>query len=365
MRKDTDAACEPTARDGRGVGAKVSVRGVSKRFGATLAADRIDLDIRDGEFLTLLGASGCGKTTLMRMIAGFERPAEGSIFIDGRDVTNLPPRERRLGMVFQQYSLFPHMTVAENIAYGLQAQRLQARQITERVDEMLELIQLPHLRERRPGQLSGGQQQRVALARALATRPSVLMLDEPLGALDLKLRQQLQTELKRIHRETRTTFLFVTHDQEEALHLSDRIAVMRGGRIEQLDNPTSIYMRPVNDFVADFIGDISFLTGDYDPLAGVFELGGTVRIPVRLDRPAGPARLAVRPEQVKLGAGPGALAARIREVVPETGSTLLHLELDDRRPLLSRVLGLPEGQLYRDQAVHVMLADCCVAFDPS
>lgn len=192
--------------------AKVSVRQLVKRYGTTTAADSIDLDIRDGEFLTLLGSSGCGKTTLMRMIAGLETADSGQITIDGRDVTHLPPRQRKLGMVFQQYSLFPHMTVGENIGYGLRAQGAPEAQITERVREMLDLIQLPHVRDGKPGQLSGGQQQRVALARALATRPSVLMLDEPLGALDLKLRRQLQSEIKRIHRETGSTFLFVTHD---------------------------------------------------------------------------------------------------------------------------------------------------------
>ncbi|HTN64818.1 MAG TPA: ABC transporter ATP-binding protein, partial [Burkholderiaceae bacterium] len=224
--------------------AKVSVRQLVKRYGATTAADHIDLDILNGEFLTLLGSSGCGKTTLMRMIAGLETADSGAVVIDGREVTHLPPRQRRLGMVFQQYSLFPHMTIGENVGYGLRAQRTPESQIKARVDEMLELVQLPHLRDRKPGQLSGGQQQRVALARALATRPSVLMLDEPLGALDLKLRRQLQSELKRIHRETGSTFLFVTHDQEEALFLSDRIAIMRGGKIEQLASPQDIYLRP-------------------------------------------------------------------------------------------------------------------------
>ena len=342
---------------------KVSVRCVTKRFGATLAADHIHLDIRDGEFLTLLGASGCGKTTLMRMIAGFERPDGGRIHIDGRDVTDLPPRARHLGMVFQQYSLFPHMTVAENIAYGLKAQRIDADRMAQRVQEMLELVQLPQVSERRPGQLSGGQQQRVALARALATRPSVLMLDEPLGALDLKLRRQLQTELKRIHRETRTTFLFVTHDQEEALHLSDRIAVMRGGQIEQLADPATLYTHPVSEFVADFIGDISFLAGRHEPSTRTFHLGDSLSVPVHLARPEGPARLAVRPEQVQLSERAGALRATVREVVPETGSTLLHLELGDRQPLLARVLGLPQGRSLLGQQVRVTLDNCSLAFD--
>ncbi len=343
---------------------KVAARGLTRRFGTTAAADGIDLDIHDGEFLTLLGASGCGKTTLMRMIAGLERPDAGSIAIDGRDVTALPPRARRLGMVFQQYSLFPHMTVAENVAYGLQAQGAPRSEIAERVQAMLELVQLPQLRDRRPAQLSGGQQQRVALARALATRPSLLMLDEPLAALDLKLRRQLQSELKRIHRQTGTTFLFVTHDQEEALHLSDRIAVMRGGRIEQLGDPRSIYLHPTNEFVADFIGDISFLDGHYDA-SGSFELPGGARIAAPLPRPAGPARLAVRPEQVSLTNATSGLAAMIVEVAPETGSTLLALRLACGQRLQARLLGLPASALAPGQPVRVQLDQCTLAFGPA
>ncbi len=344
--------------------AKVTARGLLKRFGTTVAADRIDLDIRDGEFLTLLGASGCGKTTLMRMIAGFEPPDAGRIAIDGRDVTDLPPRARRLGMVFQQYSLFPHMTVADNIAYGLRAQGAPAADVAARVTAMLELVQLPQVRDRRPAQLSGGQQQRVALARALATRPSLLMLDEPLAALDLKLRRQLQSELKRIHRETGTTFLFVTHDQEEALHLSDRVAVMRNGRIEQLGDPQSVYLRPVNEFVADFIGDISFLDGHYDA-AGQFELAGGDRVAAPLALPAGSARLALRPEQVVLTDASAGLAAMITDVAPETGSTLLGLRLAGGQRLLSRVLGLPSRALAPGQPVRVQLLDCTLAFGPA
>jgi ABC-type Fe3+/spermidine/putrescine transport system ATPase subunit len=227
---------------------------------------------------------------------------------------------------------------------------------------MLALVQLPHLRDRRPGQLSGGQQQRVALARALATRPAVLMLDEPLGALDLKLRRQLQDELKRIHRETRTTFLFVTHDQEEALHLSDRIAIMREGRIEQLDEQGALYLRPVNDFVADFIGDVRFLEGTYDPAASVMRLPGGEVIAVRIDAPAGPVKLAVRPEQVCLGEHPEALCAQLTNVVLETGSTLLHLRLPGGQPLLARVLGIGDRAWARGATVPVRIAAGAVAF---
>ncbi|HVR53039.1 MAG TPA: ABC transporter ATP-binding protein [Pseudorhodoferax sp.] len=349
-----------------GGGTKVAVRGLCKRFGPTLAADHIDLDIRDGEFLTLLGASGCGKTTLMRMIAGFERPDRGQIHIDGRDVTALAPRARHLGMVFQQYSLFPHMSVAENIGYGLRAQRVPEADVRERVAQMLDLVQLPQVRDKRPGQLSGGQQQRVALARALATRPSVLMLDEPLGALDLKLRRQLQAELKRIHRETGTTFLFVTHDQEEALHMSDRIAVMRGGRIEQLAAPQAIYQHPVSDFVADFVGDISFLRGRCDPAAGLFHVEGGGSVPLQSARAPGPARLAVRPEQVQLAGGAGgadALDAVVSDVVPETGSTRVHLRLAGGQALQARLLGFGAAALAPGQAVQARVAGCDTVFD--
>ncbi|WP_151448923.1 ABC transporter ATP-binding protein [Lacisediminimonas profundi] len=343
--------------------AKVSVRGLVKRFGTTTAADNIDLDIEDGEFLTLLGSSGCGKTTLMRIIAGFETADAGTVTIDGRDVTHLPPRQRRLGMVFQQYSLFPHMTVGENIGYGLRAQRAPEPDIEKRVTEMLALVQLPDLRDRKPGQLSGGQQQRVALARALATRPSVLMLDEPLGALDLKLRRQLQAELKRIHRETGTTFLFVTHDQEEALYLSDRVAVMRGGKIEQLASPQDIYLQPVNEFVADFVGDVAFIDGIHDPGLRVVILPQGSAIPARLALPAGPVRLAVRPENVKI-ASPGAdtVPGVVIQVAHQTGTTIYNVRLASGQEVKVRSLGLAGGVDSPGQAVHLSFADCHLAF---
>ena len=345
---------------------KVSLRSVDKRFGATVAADRVDLDIEDGEFLTLLGASGCGKTTLMRIVAGFERPDAGRVEIDGRDVTHLPPRARRLGMVFQQYSLFPHLTVAENVGYGPRVQGASARATAERVDEMLALVRLDGLHDRRPAQLSGGQQQRVALARALATRPSVLMLDEPLAALDLKLRRQLQAELKRIHRQSGTTFLFVTHDQEEALFLSDRVAVMRAGRIEQIAAPDVLYGQPVNAFVADFVGDIRFLDGAHDPAAGVVRLGADLRVPVSLDRAAGPVRLAVRPEQVTLlptDAREG-LPAVVESVAQQVGTTVIELRLGDGQALSLRRLGHGAGLPGPGDAVRVRIATDVRAFEP-
>jgi ABC-type Fe3+/spermidine/putrescine transport system ATPase subunit len=342
---------------------KVSVRRLVKRFGATLAADHINLDIQEGEFLTLLGASGCGKTTLMRMIAGFEKPDAGRVEIDGRDVTPLPPRERRLGMLFQQYSLFPHMTVAENIGYGLRAQRVPEAQAAARVAEMLDLVQLPHVRDRRPSQLSGGQQQRIALARALATRPSLLMLDEPLGALDLKLRRQLQNELRRIHRETGTTFLFVTHDQEEALHLSDRIAVMRGGRVEQLADPETVYLRPSSAFVADFIGEVSFLNVEVED--GGLRLPGGSLLSVALERAKGPARIAVRPEDVAIAqpGDEGALDAVVEQMAYEPGATLYTLRLAGAEEVKARVLGIAASAARPGDRVGLRLGHRLMAFD--
>jgi len=237
----------------------IELAGVTKRFGAFTAVDRVDLTVKAGEFLTLLGPSGCGKTTLLRLLSGFELPDEGSICVDGHDVTHLPPYRRDLNQVFQSYALFPHLTVRENIAFGLRMQRCPAAEIARRVAEAVELVALGGLEERRPHQLSGGQRQRVALARAIVPRPKVLLLDEPLSALDAKLRQQMQIELKHLQRRLGLTFVFVTHDQEEALTMSDRIAVVNRGRIEQLATAGEIYHRPATAFVADFVGETNLL----------------------------------------------------------------------------------------------------------
>jgi ABC-type Fe3+/spermidine/putrescine transport system ATPase subunit len=343
---------------------KVSARNIVKRFGATVAASNINLDIRDGEFLTLLGESGCGKTTLMRIIAGLEAVDSGAIVIDGKDVTALSPRERNLGMVFQQYSLFPHMSVAENIAYGLRVKGKSDAEIGRTVDEMLELVRLPDLRERRPAQLSGGQQQRIALARALATRPSLLMLDEPLGALDLKLRRQLQAELKRIHRETGTTFLFVTHDQDEALFLSDRVAVMRAGRIEQLDDPTRIYCNPANRFVADFVGDVTLLDCEYDAARGGIALQGGGFAPMALEGAPSGITLVVRPENVRLAPAGGeeGLSCSVEDIAYQAGTTLYTVRLSSGAVLKSRGLGAPLPAFILGGAALAQLDDCRVAF---
>jgi putative spermidine/putrescine transport system ATP-binding protein len=235
---------------------------ISRRFGEVLAVDRVSLDILDGEFFSLLGPSGSGKTTCLRMIAGFDRPSQGRIELHGRDVTGLPPFERDVNTVFQDYALFPHMTVAENVGYGLMIRKTPADERARRVAEALELVRLPDYARRKPAQLSGGQRQRVALARALVNRPRVLLLDEPLGALDLKLRQQMQVELKAIQQQVGITFVFVTHDQEEALTMSDRLAVFSRGRIEQVGSPAEVYERPGTLFVAGFVGISNVFTGD-------------------------------------------------------------------------------------------------------
>jgi putative spermidine/putrescine transport system ATP-binding protein len=242
--------------------ADVEVEGVVKRYGDVVAVAGVDLEVRVGEFFTLLGPSGSGKTTTLRLIAGFERPSEGSIRLRGRDVTRTPPHARDVNTVFQDYALFPHMTVAENVAYGLKVKGVARRERNARVDEVLRMVRLDGFGGRKPVQLSGGQRQRVALARAIVNRPSVLLLDEPLGALDLKLRQEMQAFLKALQRDLGITFLYVTHDQEEALTMSDRLAVFNAGRIEQVGTPAEVYERPLSEFVAGFVGVTNVLERD-------------------------------------------------------------------------------------------------------
>lgn len=284
----------------------IEISHVSKQFGDFKAVDDANFGIRQGEFFSMLGPSGCGKTTTLRMIAGFEQPTSGEVRLDGKDVSKVPPYKRNVNTVFQNYALFPHMTVFDNIAFGPRSTKAPKGEIAGRVKEMLEIVHLADFAERRPTQLSGGQQQRVALARALVNYPSALLLDEPLGALDLKLRQTMQLELKRIQREVGITFVFVTHDQEEALTMSDRIAVMNAGRVEQIGTPEEIYHRPATVFVAGFIGVANLIpaavvavTGD---LATVDAAGHRFVVPVTDEsiRPADSAVVMVRPERLHI-----------------------------------------------------------------
>lgn len=283
----------------------VELSGVVKRFGEVVAVDEMNLQFQDGEFFSLLGPSGCGKTTTLRMIAGFEQPSAGQIFIKGQPVAGIPAHRRPVNTVFQSYALFPHMTVAQNVAFGLEMKKVRRDEINRRVAEVLELVQLPRMGERKPAQLSGGQQQRVALARALVNRPQVLLLDEPLGALDLKLRKAMQLELKQIQSEVGITFVYVTHDQEEALTMSNRIAVMNEGVVQQVGDPRQIYEHPANRFVADFIGETNFVS------ALLVERGEPATISIgdltvlgvlngREVTAGSPITLAIRPEKINI-----------------------------------------------------------------
>src|SRR5712692_2167526 len=286
----------------------IALEGVSKGFGETRAVQDVTVAIGEGEFFSLLGPSGCGKTTTLRMIAGFEVPDEGRIVLQGTDVTSVSANRRKVNMVFQQYALFPHMSIYDNVAFGLKVKRVPKRDHHDRINEILRVVELEGLERRRPRQLSGGQQQRVALARALVNRPAALLLDEPLGALDVKLRKQMQLELKRIQSELGTTFVYVTHDQEEALAMSDRIAVMNLGRVEQIGPPREIYEHPATPFVADFVGSLNEfevtvqeLVGEY----GLMRFGDRERVVVPVGsgvRPGASFRIAVRPERVHIGA---------------------------------------------------------------
>ncbi|MEO7242423.1 MAG: ABC transporter ATP-binding protein [Variovorax sp.] len=282
--------------------AAVSLQGVDKSYGDARVVDRLQLEVKQGEFLTLLGPSGCGKTTTLRMIAGFVRPTAGRVHIQGKDVTDVPPRDRNIGMVFQDYALFPHLTVAENIAFGLIERRSPRGQIASRVDALLKLIRLEGLEKRLPVQLSGGQQQRVALARAIAHPPQVLLLDEPLGALDLKMREHMQVEVRRIQQELGLTAVYVTHDQTEAMTMSDRVAVMNGGRLEQIGSPESIYDAPQTRFVASFIGKVNYLEGrliaSVEGQARVETPVGICVCPVGAARVGDAVTLAIRPEHM-------------------------------------------------------------------
>lgn len=317
----------------------VEVVGLSKRFGSVTALEQIDFQIADGEFVSLLGASGCGKSTLLRIISGFESPSRGKVLIYGEDLTDRPPEKRPTNLVFQRGALFPHMSVRENIGYGLKLRGWQRARINERVDEMLALVRLDALGDRSPEQLSGGQAQRVALARALAGEPRVLLLDEPLSALDLKLRQQMQLELRAIQKRLGATFVFVTHDQTEALVMSDRIAIMNAGRIEQYGTPRDIYRRPSTIFVSDFVGATNLFRGQIAKSStGELVLqteAGALSIHEALPdlKPGQHAALSIRPEAIRISPGTGAsggqqLAGKVAEIVYQGNSIRLGVAVD-------------------------------------
>jgi spermidine/putrescine transport system ATP-binding protein len=318
--------------------------GVTKRFGDTTAVDAVDLRIATGEFLAILGPSGCGKTTLLRMLAGFIVPDEGRISLAGADVTRVPPYRRDVNTVFQSYALFQHRTVAGNVAFGLQRKRVGRDEIRRRVAEALRLVHLEDRADAKPAELSGGQQQRVALARALVNMPSLLLLDEPLGALDLKLRREMQQELKTIHREVGLTFIFVTHDQEEAMTMSDRIVVMRDGQVHQIGTPAEIYHHPASDFVAGFVGTTNLLPGEMRADHVLVDSGLRVPQPGHGHAVGARVSLSIRPERLRLGSavddGCVSTAATVTDVVFLGPVTHLRLDIGNGHQLVGTVTSL-------------------------
>ncbi len=338
-----------TGQPGQGKAVMVRADGVTKTFGRgasmVTALDRVSLSINENEFLTLLGPSGCGKTTLLRLIAGFELPDAGQILLDGQEIGHLPPYQRPVNTVFQSYALFPHMSVARNIGFGLEMQGRPASEVAQTTARMLALVRMEDMADRRTDQLSGGQQQRVALARALAPHPKVLLLDEPLSALDLKLRKNMQIELKRLQNETGITFIFVTHDQEEALTMSDRIAVMSAGRILQVGTPKEIYHRPSSRFVADFIGDINIFAATLEktgPDGATVTLPGGGKAVAQVHAAGvvpGPVSVAIRPEDMHLTAAEdksAAIRGRIGNVVYFGSGNNVHVTLADGTEVIVR-----------------------------
>jgi spermidine/putrescine transport system ATP-binding protein len=320
----------------------LQLQAVTQRFGGFVAVDQLSLDVAAGEFLTLLGASGSGKTTTLRMVAGFEHPDSGAILMDSADITALPPYRRDLNTVFQQYALFPHMSVRDNVGYGLRMRKVARADIAERVKLALEMVQLGHLADRPPRKLSGGQQQRVALARALVNRPRVLLLDEPLGALDLKLRKEMQLELKHLNRQLGITFIYVTHDQEEALTMSDRIALMRDGRIVQLGQPRELYDRPASRYVADFIGETNLIPATVTEQRDgevILSVDGVTAIASASGSwaPGASGWLAIRPEHLRVAPaaeGPNRLTATVRETIFTGQVTRVYTLLADGTPMV-------------------------------
>lgn len=336
----------------------IELRSVSKRFGHFTAVDNVSLTVQAGEFLTLLGPSGCGKTTVLRMLSGFETPTSGSIHIAGADITSLPPYRRNINQVFQSYALFPHLSVEQNIAFGLRMQKVPPREIAARVARVIDLVHLQGLERRRPEQLSGGQRQRVALARAIVPEPQVLLLDEPLSALDAKLRRAMQLELKRLQKQLGLTTVFVTHDQEEALTLSDRIAVLNRGRIEQLGTVSAVYHRPRTSFVADFLGEANLFEVEVSQSEDGFVIARTAEgIAFRVASDEAEARwskvlLSIRPEKILVSKVPIVAENRFEAVVVEEvfqGATdRLTLQLAEN----ARMIAVVANASAIDEAIH-------------
>jgi spermidine/putrescine ABC transporter ATP-binding subunit len=334
--------------------ALLQIEGVTKRFGPITAVDRISLEVKDGEFFAILGPSGCGKTTLLRVIAGFETPDEGRVRLADADITDLKANRRPVNLMFQSYALFPHMTAFGNVAYGLEMEGVQGAELKKRVDQALSMVRMSDFAGRKPNQLSGGQRQRIALARALVKRPKVLLLDEPLGALDRKLREQMQIELKRLQQDTGIAFVVVTHDQEEALTLADRIALLDRGRIVQLATPRELYDKPVNRFAADFIGLMNFVDGNVAQSA--FEAPGIGRLPAPNGVADGPAALAIRPERVRITetAADGAIRGQVEGAAFLGQDVIAHVAVPNLpRPIVARLAaGHPlSAKLARGQQV--------------
>jgi spermidine/putrescine transport system ATP-binding protein len=326
----------------------LELKHITKNFGTTEVLRDVDIQIGKGEFITLLGPSGCGKTTILRIIAGLEEPDSGSVYLNGEDVTDTEPNKRDVNTVFQNYALFPHMTVEENISYGMKLRKIEKKKMAAKVAEALELVQLSGYNKRMPSELSGGQKQRVAVARAIVNNPKVLLLDEPLGALDLQLRRQMQTELKRLQKKLGITFIYITHDQEEAMNMSDRIAVMRDGLFEQIGSPAEIYDQPRTSYVAEFVGNANLIHGKViriqDNIADVETAGGNVQVRVRKQQPdIGMAvTLAVRSENVRLYTDriESGIKCVLKDMSFSGGVQKIILQLEDGTEIVSSSLGM-------------------------
>lgn len=340
-------------------GAAIAVRGLEKRFGTVMAVDNVSIDIKSGEFLALLGPSGSGKSTVLMSLAGFELPSGGKILIDGEDCTRLPPHKRNIGMVFQHYTLFPHLSVLDNVAFPLKMRGLAKAERHRQAEAALEVVRLAGYGARMPKQLSGGQQQRVALARAIVYRPRVLLMDEPLSALDRNLREEMQLEIKRLHSELGVTVVFVTHDQGEALTMADRVAILKGGRIQQISDARELYERPANLFSAGFIGEMNMIPVAWDGTGARLGHGQVLDLPASAQVepvPPGAAVLAIRPERLALAAAdiPGALPAQVRDVVYAGAGTLIIAALPDGTEIRARVPSASHRSIRAGDAVGMV-----------